>query len=88
MLQVLHCVDTIIFSLIILRGLTDSHGGIWRCHPSQLYAIEVTLPNVQVRVSVNPLLYITTTVVSLQAYFGSAPSWSYMYFVIFVSVCL
>ena len=43
-LQILHEVDTILFSLLILRGLNDSQGRVWRCHPSQLYAVEVTLP--------------------------------------------
>ncbi len=38
-------VDTILFSLLILRGLSDSQGRVWRCHPNQLYAVEVTLPN-------------------------------------------
>lgn len=37
--------DTILFSLLVLRGLSDSRGRVWRCHPNQLYAIEVTLPN-------------------------------------------
>ena len=37
--------DTILFSLLILGGLIDSQGKVWRCHPNQLYAIEVTLPN-------------------------------------------
>lgn len=36
--------DTILFSLLILRGLCDSKGWMWRCHPNQLYAIESTLP--------------------------------------------
>ncbi len=48
-LQVLHEVDTILFSLLILSGLTDSQGRVWRCHPTQLYAVEVTLPEVEVR---------------------------------------
>lgn len=42
--QVLSEVDTILFSLLILRGLCDSQGRVWRCHPNQLYAIEVTKP--------------------------------------------
>ena len=37
--------DTILFSLLILRGLCDSQGRVWRCHPNQLYAVEVTLPD-------------------------------------------
>lgn len=38
-------VDTILFSLLILRGLCDSQGRVWRCHPNQLYAVEITRPN-------------------------------------------
>ena len=37
-------VDTILFSLLILRGLCDSQGRVWRCHPNQFYAVEVTKP--------------------------------------------
>ena len=44
-IQILWEVDTILFSLLVLRGLSDSQGRVWRCHPNQLYAIEVTLPN-------------------------------------------
>jgi len=43
-LQILKDVDTLLFSLLILRGLIDSQGRVWRCHPNQLYAIEITLP--------------------------------------------
>ena len=25
--------------------MSDSQGRVWRCHPNQLYAVEVTLPN-------------------------------------------
>ena len=42
--QVLRQVDTLLFSLLILRGLCDSHGFVWRCHPSQLCAVEITVP--------------------------------------------
>jgi hypothetical protein len=41
--QILSEVDTILFSLLILHGLTDSQGCVWRRHLSQLYTIEVTL---------------------------------------------
>ena len=50
--QVLHEVDTILFCLLVLRGLSDSQGRVWRCHPSQLYTVEVTLPEQQVGVCV------------------------------------
>lgn len=43
--------DTILFSLLILRGLFDSQGRVWRCHPSQLYAIEITSPNMHFQLS-------------------------------------
>ncbi len=47
--QVLSEVDTILFSLLILHGLTDSQGCVWRRHLSQLYTIEVTLLKKKVR---------------------------------------
>ena len=47
-LQVLWQVDTILFSLLVQRGLCDSKGRVWRNHSSQLYAVEVTVPELQV----------------------------------------
>ncbi|CAI8017205.1 E3 ubiquitin-protein ligase rnf213-alpha [Geodia barretti] len=41
--SVLWQMDTVLFSLLINRGLCDSQGRVWRNHPSQLYAIEVTV---------------------------------------------
>ena len=38
--------DTILFSLLIQGGLCDSQGRVWRNHPTQFYAIEVTVPEV------------------------------------------
>ena len=40
--QVLSDVDTLLFSLLILKSLTDSNGKIWHCLPLQYYVIEVT----------------------------------------------
>jgi len=40
--QVLSDVDTLLFSLLILKSLTDSKGQIWHCLPLQYYVIEVT----------------------------------------------
>ena len=40
--QMLAEVDTLLFSLLVLRGLTDCQGRVWRCHHSQLYVVEVT----------------------------------------------
>ena len=47
-LQVFNDVASILFCLLILRGISDSQGNVWRCHPSQLYAVEITLPQQQV----------------------------------------
>ena len=44
-------VDTILFSLLVQRGLCDSQGHVWRSHSSQLYAVEVTQPERQVHIS-------------------------------------
>ena len=41
-MQVLSDVDTLLFSLLILKSLTDSRGQIWHCLPLQYYVIEVT----------------------------------------------
>lgn len=46
--------DTILFSLLILQCVCDSLGRIWRCHPNQLYAVEVTLPNSKVETAKQP----------------------------------
>ena len=44
LLQVLKEVDCHLFSLLILKGLSDSRGNVWRCHPNQFYMVEVTVP--------------------------------------------
>ena len=46
-LQVLRQVDSVLFSLLILQGISDSQGRIWRCHPAHLYAIEATVLKVK-----------------------------------------
>lgn len=43
-MQILVEMDCILFSLLILKGLSDSKGHVWRCHPSHLYLVEVTVP--------------------------------------------
>ena len=48
-LQVLREVDCLLFSLLILNGLSDSRGHMWRSQSSQLYLVEVTLPENTVR---------------------------------------
>ena len=30
------------FSILILKGLNDSNGNVWRCFPQQLYLVEAT----------------------------------------------
>ena len=42
LLQVLSIIDTILFSLVILRAIKDNNGNVWRVLPSQLYMLEVT----------------------------------------------
>ena len=41
-LQVLSDVDTLLFSLLILKSLTNSKGQTWQCLPVQYYIVEVT----------------------------------------------
>ena len=41
-LQVLSVIDTVLFSLLILKSLKDKNGNVWRLLSSQLYMIEVT----------------------------------------------
>ena len=45
LLQVNSQVSAILFNLLVLRGISDSHGNVWRCHPNQLYVVEITIPN-------------------------------------------
>ena len=40
--QVMNDAVNPLFCLLILEGLADSQGRVWRRHPSQLYCIEVT----------------------------------------------
>ena len=41
-------IDDILFSLIILQGLCNSTGKMWRCLPTQYYLIEIVIPQEQV----------------------------------------
>ena len=34
--------DALLFSILILKGLNDSNGNVWRCFPQQLYLVEAT----------------------------------------------
>lgn len=43
--KVLAQVDTLLFKLLVLRGLSDSIGRVWRCYQSQIYLVEITLEN-------------------------------------------
>ena len=47
-IQVLWQVDTILFSLLILRHLCNSQGHVWRSNFQQLIVLEVTLPETEV----------------------------------------
>ena len=55
--QILAEVDTILFCLMILRGLSDSRGNVWRCHPCQLYVAEVTIPDSVVSLKILRCVY-------------------------------
>jgi len=35
--------DTVLFSLVVLRSIKDSNGNVWRKLPTQLYMLEVTV---------------------------------------------
>ena len=39
----MHKVDTILFNMLILGGLCDSQGRVWRRNPSDICAVEITL---------------------------------------------
>ena len=41
-MQVLDNVDALLFSMLVLKGLVDSSGKVWRCFPQQLYLVEAT----------------------------------------------
>ena len=38
--------DTLLFNLLILQTVCDSRGRVWRVNFKDLYAIEVTIPQV------------------------------------------
>jgi hypothetical protein len=42
--SVLRKAEDILFSLLVLGGLTNSLGMVWRCIPTQVYAVEITIP--------------------------------------------
>ena len=45
--QVVNNIGSILFSMMILCGLQDSEGNIWRCKLKNLYLIEVTVPDTE-----------------------------------------
>ena len=49
-------VDSILFCLLVLQGLCDSQGNVWRCHPAHLYMIESTVPKVAYTITVHILI--------------------------------
>ena len=56
--QILWKVDTILFSLLILQGLSDSQGRVWKSNPSQCFVVEATMPQKKVRQLISDLSYI------------------------------
>lgn len=50
-IQILHKVDSLLFSLLVLNGLSDSKGNVWHTHSSQLYMVEVTIPEHMVMIN-------------------------------------
>ena len=63
--QILAEVDTILFCLMILSGLSDSRGNVWRCHRRQLYVAEVTIPDSMVSclTLINKILHCIITII-------------------------
>ena len=47
--QVLSDIDTVLFSLLILKSLTNSKGNIWQCLPVQYYVVEVTYMDLKLK---------------------------------------
>eukprot|EP00731_Ephydatia_muelleri_P002838 Em0001g2838a len=41
---VLHKANAILFSLLVLKGLTDILGNMWRCNEKDIFVVEVTVP--------------------------------------------
>ena len=59
-------VSTIIFNLLVLGGIRNSQGKVWRCHPDQLYVVEVSLPNLNnENFNNSDSEYLTTSLLSL-----------------------
>ena len=58
-------VDTLLFSLLILRSLTDSKGQIWHSLPLQYYVIEVTYMDVKFETAHQKLLPNTMSLLKL-----------------------
>ena len=51
--QVVNDIGSILFSMMVLRGVQDSEGNIWRCKLKNLYLIEVTVPETGVMTGPN-----------------------------------
>jgi len=47
--QVLSDIDTVLFSLLVLKSLTNSKGNIWQCLPVQYYVVEVTYMDLKLK---------------------------------------
>ena len=64
-LQVLSDIDTLLFSLLILKSLTDSKGQIWHCLPLQYYVVEVTYIDIKSEATHHKLLPSTMSLLKL-----------------------
>ena len=58
-MQVLWQVDSILFCLLVLQGVCDSQGNVWRCHPAHLYMIESTIPKVGAQIDRHTTRHVT-----------------------------
>ena len=58
-------VDTLLFSLLILKSLTDCKGQIWHCLPLQYFVIEVTYIDLELEKAHQRLLPSTMSLLKL-----------------------
>lgn len=63
--QVLCDVDTLLFSLLVLKSLTDSNGRTWHCLPMQYYIIEVTYIDLKSKIRHQKILPSTMSLLEL-----------------------
>ena len=66
--QVLWQVDSILFCLLVLQGVCDSQGNVWRCHPAHLYMIESTIPKVGAQIYRHTTRHVQHVMYTIQTY--------------------